>query len=140
MNKIEWNERYETGIVAIDDQHRKVISLINRLLDLSGVTTNGALVEDTLNEMTKYVMAHLEAEEALLAEWGYPKIEEHIATHDEFRKATAMLCYEVVKGRVKVPEELLGFLCHWWTTHILRDDMDYVPFAEVTCGSDSPRQ
>ncbi len=134
VEKIQWDDRYAIGIERIDAQHRKIIGLINRLVDLSGVTTDSTLIEDTLNEMTIYATEHLDDEERLLERCGYPHLDEHAAAHKEFRKCTALLCYSVVEGRVVVPEEILTFLCHWWSAHILHDDMAYRDHVTTGCG------
>lgn len=75
-----WNATYETGVPAIDEQHKELFRQVDILLD-SGKADR---VQSTLNFLGDYVVKHFATEEGLQAKSRYPKMAEHKKAHADF--------------------------------------------------------
>lgn len=82
MRLIAWKDEYNTGIAAIDDEHRELVSAINRLheeLDGAGMRRT---VISFFEDLKKEIAAHFTHEEVLMRERGYEELGRHKADHD----------------------------------------------------------
>jgi hemerythrin len=133
MQKIAWSEEFSVGVEKMDAQHKVLIGMINKLILDPQATTRSETVSDVLNEMTNYVQTHFTAEEALLAEHGYPQLKTQIQQHRDFQKTTAKFCTATAVDIHGVPDMLLEHLSEWLVHHILESDKAYSPFLK-DCG------
>jgi len=60
-----WNENFETGVPAIDAQHRQLVELLNRLASQVAAGASADELDKILDELTDYAVYHFETEEAL---------------------------------------------------------------------------
>ena len=128
MEQITWTEDFSVGVVRLDEQHKRLIKMINRLIAEPQTTTESEMVSDLLSDMTNYAQAHFTAEEELMRQHNYPRLEEHVAQHRAFQKKTVDFCSATVLNVGIVPETMLHYLSDWLVEHILRSDMAYKPF------------
>jgi hemerythrin len=128
METIQWSPRYSVGVGKIDEQHKRIILMINRLVKANEATTSSEIISDLITQMTQYAQEHLKTEENLMAEYGYPLLGQHKQYHINYRKKIVDLCKAVPLGVSVVPEVMLNFLVQWWQNHILHEDMAYKPF------------
>jgi hemerythrin-like metal-binding protein len=128
MEKIIWYESYSVGIKEIDKQHKKLIELINQLIEAKGVSVRSEIISNTLTEMTNYAIYHFQAEEELMRQHQYPQYDVHHKAHMEFVRKTAEMATETIELNRAVPEVLLSYLKSWLISHILKSDMAYKDF------------
>jgi hemerythrin-like metal-binding protein len=102
--------------------------MINRLIAEPQTTTESETVSDLLSDMTNYAQEHFAAEEELMRQHNYPRLEEHVAQHRAFQKKTVDFCLATVLNVGIVPETMLHYLSDWLVEHILKSDMAYKPF------------
>lgn len=118
---ITWTSDLDTGIEAIDNQHKRIVNCINQLEN--AIKQHDRLsVEQVLVELLDYTVSHFVFEENLLEEAGYKLAKPHKAMHDIFVKRIEMYQQRYNAGE-DVAEELHGMLCTWLLHHIKRDDM-----------------
>lgn len=113
-------EQHGIGIPAIDEEHREIVRLINRLIGKATNGTPGEEVKELLNELILYVGEHFAHEERLMLEHGYPELQSHADEHQR------LLCQlqNVLKGdtqAILTP----AFLIDWLELHALRDDLEF---------------
>ncbi len=128
MEKIEWNSSFSVGVALLDEQHKQLIRMANRLLAESEASVRSERISELLGEMTKYAVDHFMTEEELMAHHGYPELSSHKEEHKTFRLKVVALCQETMYHNASVPEELLRYLGEWWVNHILTVDMKCRPF------------
>jgi len=128
MKKIIWNEKFTTGIIIFDQQHKKIIDLINELIELRNSKLDHDYVNETLIKMTQYAIEHLQTEEKLMLEYDYPEYENHKLEHKEFRKKTISLSMEKTVYDETILNQILEYLTEWWKNHILYTDKKYSTF------------
>ncbi|MGM0443319.1 MAG: bacteriohemerythrin [Fibrobacterota bacterium] len=125
MDTINWNESYSVGVERFDEQHKRIIALINRLIEAEQNHISAEDISDTLDAMTRYSSEHFTYEEELLKEYDYPKLENQEREHKAFIKKTVNFCMNTMVNKERVPEEMLSYLREWWINHILKEDMEY---------------
>ena len=67
MEQITWTEDFSVGVVSLDEQHKRLIQMINRLI-IAGpqTTTRSETVSDLLSDMANYARKHFATEEELM--------------------------------------------------------------------------
>lgn len=131
MNKqfVEWSDDLSVGIEEIDEQHKALVAVINRLFDETIVHQADASVLDAiLNELVEYTVIHFAVEESLFRIFDYPDTEIHTKHHDDLKVEVLEIQKKVKAGEVTVNTELLMFLKRWLQNHILHEDKKYGPF------------
>ncbi len=128
VEKIVWDQTYSVGHPLLDEQHKKIICIINSLLESPNLQVNSDAVSDSLSLLKKYSEEHFKAEEHILKAYGYPDLVSHKEGHLEYTTKVINLYKHAIQGNSSVPEELLSFLTYWWQQHILFEDMAYKDF------------
>jgi len=126
---VEWNEAYSVGYPDIDEQHKKLVTMINDLFqmgDNKGVDTKAAFSK-SFQEASNYAQNHFTEEEALLKNVGYPDLSEHKKEHINFINEVWNQFGLFNKGQIS-PVDLARFLKTWLLTHIAVVDKKYAPY------------
>lgn len=134
MEKIHWDETYSVGVSELDAEHRRILSIINQMIEHPESLEGSEAVSDILVQLTKYASEHFDHEEKLLEEHGFPDLATQRKEHHDFRRKIAGYCLNVMNDRDRqgdAPEDMLRFLKRWWNDHILVSDMKYRPFLEA---------
>lgn len=134
MPFIPWEDKFALGINEIDEQHKKMLSIINKLYDLFEDLKNNDQIEidKVIKETADYAIYHFATEEKYFAMFGYEKAEEHIQIHNQYRAKIDdwRNKYEETRDE-KIFFEISSFLHDWWIWHINNTDRDYVPFMKA---------
>lgn len=120
-----WNKNLEIGIQQIDDQHKKLVQLLNMLACQFGHQTNTTIVNTVLNDLTEYVSYHFQTEEKIWEQYFHGDDWEatHVQEHINFVSTLSKIKNEKsAKPLDVVIEEILLFLTHWLALHILEND------------------
>lgn len=121
---VTWKPEYSVGIDLIDDDHKKLLSLINNLQAAVHYHTGYAFEKKALDELVDYTRFHFEREEALMKEHDYPDYELHCAEHREMiGKVEEFVAGYQTKGH-DVFESMAAYLKDWLITHINGTDQE----------------
>ena len=123
MPLLIWNEELETGIDVIDQQHKRIVELINQLNLVSKGKADGN-VGDVLAELVDYTLSHFVFEEELMEEAGYPFSKAHKRVHDIFTARVNEYKMRFDAGE-DVTDALRDMLSRWLFNHIKGDDKAY---------------
>lgn len=127
---IDWDPKFSVGITRFDDDHRQLLSTINELhsamLDGKGSEALRAIFE----RLNWYTAAHFNREELLMGRYNYPDFEAHRAEHDQFIAQVLTLSEDYKSGGTAISPEVMDVLQRWLPEHILRSDVEYVPFFQ----------
>lgn len=134
MAVIVWKSVYETGIVALDNEHRELIQEINRLYEAVRDKRGETVLADILVMLERYTVDHFQHEEKLMGEYQFPGLAEHQKTHQELIDAIQDLKTRATAGNEALARELLTFLRGWLLEHILKVDKGYGVFLETHGG------
>ncbi|PCI39597.1 MAG: hypothetical protein COB46_08460 [Rhodospirillaceae bacterium] len=126
--KIELLESLLTGHEGIDGEHRQIVDAINQV---SKVIDDGEFDKcpDLLDNFLNICANHFESEEKLLAELGYPDLQQHIVFHRELTlkaKAVRVLCmdFDAPQSIRRCFDEMSALLIE----DVVKGDMAFVSF------------
>ncbi len=125
MEEFKWLSYYSVGNSTIDNQHKKLISLINTLFSFIGKNVEKEKIQAVIDELIKYTVYHFEDEEKYLEKFNYPKTETHKIEHEKFTQQVLDFNEDFKKGIRFLNIELYSFLRNWLHTHIAKTDKDY---------------
>lgn len=123
MAYLAWQDDLNTGIQVIDNQHKQIVEMINRLHDAQVQRSDG-LVGQVIEELVDYTLSHFAFEEALLEDAGYEFTRAHKKVHELFIKRVSDYRLRFAAGE-DVAEELKQLLGRWLFNHIRNDDANY---------------
>lgn len=125
-----WKEEYCTGISVIDEQHKELFNIANRVYEL---LKNDVYVDkynkilNLVEELKDYTVFHFKTEEEILLNAKYKKFFSHKIEHDDFiKKFNDIDLKKVDNGQDEYIKETFDFVLDWIVNHILKTDMYYV--------------
>jgi hemerythrin len=128
MDIINWKDEFSVGVEEMDNQHKKLFTMINRLIEEQKQLTDPKTIAELLTEMTDYAQEHFRAEEYLMAEYGFNRKVEQEKQHQAFIDKTISFYSASDIGPNILSNALLDFLSEWLVDHILKEDMMYKDF------------
>ncbi len=128
---IEWTSDLSVGIPQLDDDHKKLIDLLNQIFVASYAGVGDQLVMKVVKELIDYTHYHFQREEDLLVKNHYPACSTHKEEHQK-------LIAELMSIKENIPTdlsdglstELTLFLRHWLIDHIKTHDLKYAEFIK----------
>ena len=125
---LEWKDSYSVGIESIDNDHKKLIHLINNLQTAIDYKTDRQFEKQTLDEVINYTHYHFKREEDLMEENGYPEFVPHKAQHKKMIEKVNEFVKAYDKDESGAIESLLVYLKSWLINHINGTDQEYSEF------------
>jgi hemerythrin len=122
---ITWSDRYSVGLSEIDDQHQKLIDLLNELHAAMLAGKGAAVLGKTLEGLAFYTTTHFAHEERLMKRHAFPGYAEHKAEHDKLVMQVRQLQADFRSGKACISQEVMTFLQHWLISHIMSVDKKY---------------
>ncbi len=123
MALLEWKEEYGTGIEDVDDEHRDLIDIINRLHDLLLAENAKLTVPAFFDGLLRGVSAHFALEERIMDESGYAELAEHRADHDRLLGEIRELKEAFEQAEEIDSVELAMRLEPWFSRHFATHDL-----------------
>jgi len=130
MPFINWDSKYEFGIQEIDNQHKKLADLINKIYDAHNEGHGRDVLGSVFIDLVFYTKIHFNKEENYMEEANYPNLDEHRKLHRELTDQVHQLEQKYKSGDLNIDNKLLDFLKDWLTNHILKEDKKYVPYVK----------
>ncbi|MDD5250811.1 MAG: hemerythrin family protein [Rhodocyclaceae bacterium] len=122
----------KTGIEDIDDEHRTLMRLGNRLYALSLCEDVAhATVGEVLTELLSFAQDHFAAEEHLMEAYEYPALAPHRATHKRMCDYLAEMFDLAAETPLLVTIRLEIFLGSWFIWHMQRDDVEFAHYCQA---------
>ena len=125
---IEWKNEYSVGIDSIDQQHKKLVNLINQLQTAVDYSTGEEFEREALDEVVDYTRTHFTYEEGLMEQHGYPDFEPHKAQHRKMITRVEEVIKEYEQDSDVAIQDALDFLRDWLIHHINGTDKQYSEF------------
>lgn len=128
MSLIQWNDRLSVGIVAIDEQHKQLIKIINELNDAMKQGKGKSVLSKIIDGLIRYTETHFKLEERYFEQLGYPDAANHKREHIAFTKKVTEFKEGFDKGKITLSVEIMIFLSNWLQNHIEGVDKKYGAF------------
>jgi hemerythrin-like metal-binding protein len=131
MELFKWSNRYSVCIESIDEEHKGLFQLLNRLY--TSLTEGDAqeILAEVIDELFEYTQKHFRREESLLKQVEYPYLKNHIALHEYFEQSIVRYREQLYSDPSSLTIDILSFLRDWLIQHIQGVDMDYVPYLKA---------
>jgi hemerythrin-like metal-binding protein len=126
-NYVAWTDALCIGIDEIDEQHKRLIALINHVWKALVSHQAKVDIESVIFDLEFYIQTHFKHEEAMLERHGYPGLAAHKESHAFFVAKVKELDSRIAAGEI-VGLELLEFLSDWLKFHISIVDKQYAEF------------
>ena len=133
MASLIWNQSCTVGVQAMDDQHGILLDALN---ELRVELLHGAVcrtVRTMLKRVTELMKLHVESEERLLAQHGFPGLAAHRAEQQKLLGRLAQFNVRFEQRQVGAVYELVEYLRKWFTTHTGIAGQKYGPWLQK-CG------
>jgi len=125
MSLIKWNDSFSVNVVKIDQEHKKLVEMVNDLTDAMKAGQGKDVLGNILDGLINYTASHFQTEETYFKQVGYPYAVEHKNEHIAFVKKVTAFKKEFDEGRAAVSVSVLQFLSKWLQTHIKGADQKY---------------
>ena len=121
---VAWQNFYSIGIGLVDEQHKDLINLTNKLFEscLAGKDKTRKAFIDTVHEAVDYTAYHFSTEEKLMKRVNYPEFQHHKREHQEFVLEVVAKVEEFNSGKLFAPLGFVYFLRDWVLHHIAVSD------------------
>lgn len=126
---IRWGPELELGIPSVDEQHRRLVGLANRLFAELKRGGRGEEARRAIAELFAYSATHFADEEGYFSAFNLPGLAEHAEAHAAFIARAAELEDRLIRGAPAETAELLAFLESWIRRHIAREDRELIRIA-----------
>jgi len=125
---IEWGDALLTHVGDMDDQHKKLIGIMNKLHESFHSKTDGDIEKESLVKLIEYTEYHFSVETNLMKKYDYPEMSNHLEKHKEFTAKLKELCNKHLVEKIEVSQELILFLTSWLFNHIMEVDKKLANF------------
>lgn len=131
MSFLDWNEQYEVNIAEVDEQHKRLFSMVNEMHEAMKMGRGDEVTGKILKGLIDYCGYHFITEERLMNAHGYHDYITHKKAHDELTEQTKRLYARYTAGEPVLSFELMDFLKKWLRNHILGMDKAFGPYLKA---------
>ncbi|MGI9133195.1 MAG: bacteriohemerythrin [Rhodoferax sp.] len=124
MAYFEWVEDLAIDHGAIDEDHRLLVDLVNRLHDAADTGLTPTVVAERMAELVFYTQDHLLREEVVMAAVGFVGLDEHRESHRAFMLQMGDLQRQYLAGKFTTASQLAALLSAWLEDHIRESDSE----------------
>ena len=113
-----WNVAHEVGVPELDEQHARLVELLNKLTD---ALRNGEAHEAALQDVVRYTRFHFATEERLMRDQHYDGAAMHRDMHQRLLEELSGLCLDGAGVSVSL---IVRYLREWLLRHVDGADRD----------------
>lgn len=121
----KWSDAYSVNIKTIDDQHKELVNILNRLFNAVSMREGDKIIAGILDALTAYTQKHFALEERLMQQANYKDFVAHKAEHSKLLAQLDQLCKKHMLEETPIYFEMLSFLKRWLKEHIQGVDTLY---------------
>lgn len=128
MALINWNDTLSVNIKGLDNQHKRLVDIINELHDAMKNGQSKTVLSKILYDLSDYTKTHFKSEEELFEKYHYQDKIKHKKEHDAFVDKVGAFINDFNNGKVGLSIEVMNFLNTWLINHIKGSDKAYSSF------------
>lgn len=123
-----WKLDLSIGIAKIDEEHRELQFLIQRLQLAMSQDHSSNEILLILNSLADHALTHFSTEEGQFLETGYPNADFHTQEHRRFERKINQFKKAYEGGNTQVADQIFSHLCDWLAKHIEGTDKEFTAF------------
>jgi hemerythrin-like metal-binding protein len=140
-----WSDKLATGIAEQDEQHQRLVGLINEIGSMCTVGADSAQIKPVLDELVRYAVYHFDTEEQLMRQYALSATHQeiHLKAHDAFRQQVTLavgIIQTSPENSMNLLAQLLDYLARWLLQHIMGVDMRMAKELQALQAGASPEE
>jgi hemerythrin len=128
MPLMTWNPSLSVKVKKFDDQHMKLVTMVNELYDAMKDGKGNDVMGKVLTGLISYTSTHFGEEERLMTAHAYPDFTSHKTEHEKLVKQVMDLQQKFKSGQTVLTMSVMMFLKDWLMNHIQVVDKKYSAF------------
>ena len=129
-----WNDAMSTGVAAIDEHHKAIVTILDKLATASDLPVMSELANDALTDLGRILQLHFAVEETYLKKCGMPEQElaEHLREHYKILEQYAEINFQAMtQGQMRI-KDISATVKGWAIDHVIAYDLaikNYLPLG-----------
>jgi hemerythrin-like metal-binding protein len=125
MPLIKWSDIPLTNIEHIDNEHKGLVELLNKLHDVVSQDQGKEFISPALMELIRYAKTHFKHEEDFMKMHDYSDVDAHHQAHIMFISKVADFKKKYDNHEMSTLIPILTFVSRWIIEHISQVDQKY---------------
>ncbi|MCX6130546.1 MAG: bacteriohemerythrin [Proteobacteria bacterium] len=121
----DWNESLNIGVKDMNDEHKVLIDLMNKLYDQYEKKESHAALLNTFESLAAYTQKHFADEEKYMDSISYPELRTHKLIHTQLLVQLDQHLSKFREANGTLASEVFDFLKMWLNAHIKGIDIKY---------------
>ncbi len=118
-----WQDKYNIGVPALDEQHQGIAGMVNNLYDsIEQNVYDDKTVGSVLIPIVECLKYHFQTEEKMMVEANYEQYHYHKSLHDHFTEEIMQSVIRIKKGEKINARDILILIRDWLLNHISDED------------------
>lgn len=122
---LEWIPEYSVGVEELDAQHKRLVEIINHLMDVISDVPKEEDVKQIIGDIVRYKAEHFATEEKYFHEFNYEDTAAHEAKHREFNTQVETIQRQYEGDTMGFAFAIVDFLGDWLIGHLMGMDKKY---------------
>ncbi len=114
----KWSPKYNVNIRVIDEQHRELVNILNRLCNAVTRREGNQAIAAILDALMSYTQTHFALEESLMQQAEFEDYEAHKLEHQKLIERFHELCTRHLYEETPIYFEITSFLKAWLKEHL----------------------
>lgn len=127
---LEWSDDFSSGIHAVDDDHRKLVALLNGLLQSIVDREDFGSIREKSQHLIDISTEDFLEEEKILRQMDYPGLVHHSGEHEEIKNALSNILGEAGNSTLYVLIEAALDIREQLVNHFLDEDAEIRHFIK----------
>jgi len=134
---ITWSPTYSIGLKVIDDQHKKILNLVNEMYNHIAADEESELAysKKIIQQTVEHIRENFATEEKILLITKFPEYAEHKSAHESFILTLIGNMKDVENGKKLNITAFTHFLRDWILTHIAIMDRQHFESLRKNIGN-----
>ncbi len=118
IEKLVWQDRYESGLIYLDNHRRNFLDIMNELVDVVNQGNCETMLPMIFHRLAFYVEDYFTKKEMAIKDCECLPLTTYKAEHDRFTSAILSYHDKYKHGNTQVCRELLVFLIEWFENYV----------------------
>jgi hemerythrin len=128
MAYLEWSDDLRVGVRDVDEQHQRLVSMINDLHTAMQEGRGKDILGPTIAGLLDYTVVHFATEERYFDTYEYGDAADHKSQHQGFIEQVDDFRQGFTEDRLMLSIDVMDFLSTWLVEHIKGSDRAFGPF------------
>jgi hemerythrin-like metal-binding protein len=140
-----WSDKLVTGISEVDEQHQRLVELINEVGSLCTQDAGSDKIKPVLDQLVQYTQYHFKNEEQLMRQYSVsaPHQQHHLKAHEAFCEQVTLaigIIQSSPQSTMNLLAQLLNYLTRWLLQHIMVEDLRMAREIQALQAGASPEE